>query len=202
VSRSAIVSKPEVADRTKEAFRRLVAPELPSLYALARRLVRDRAEDLVQESLLQAYRAFGSLREDAAAGRWLKTILMNAYRDQRRKQARSVDELPVEEVEDFSLYRTLVEVDPMPYSDTLHHDFLSAFGKEDVRDILLRLPEMYRVPLVLKYMDGFATKEIARMLGTPLGTILARLHRGRKAFEKEIWVYAEEMGLLAGRDVG
>jgi RNA polymerase sigma-70 factor, ECF subfamily len=188
--------------RTKEAFRRLVTPELPGLYALARRLVRDRAEDLVQDALLQAFRAFATLRDDEAAGRWMRTILVNVYRDGLRKQGRSVEEVPVEEVEEFSLYRTLVEVDPLPYSDTLHHDFLAAFDREDVRAVLLRLPEIYRAPLVLKYMDGFATKEIARLLDAPLGTILARLHRGRKAFEKELWAYSKETGLIAGRAVG
>jgi RNA polymerase sigma-70 factor (ECF subfamily) len=63
----------------------------------------------------------------------------------------------------------------------------------------MRLPVLYRAPLVLRYMDGFATKEIARMLDSPLGTILARLHRGRKRFEIEMWAYAEETGLLIGR---
>lgn len=194
------VSELVTGERTKDAFRRLVVPELPGLYSLARRLVRDGAEDLVQEALLQAYRAFGTLRDDAAAGPWLKTILVNVFRDDLRKRARSVEELPVEEIEGFSLYRTLIEVDPLPYSDTLHQDFLTAFGNEDVREVLLRLPEIYRAPLVLKYMDGFITKEIARMLDVPLGTVLARLHRGRKRFEREMWAYAEEARLLAGKD--
>jgi RNA polymerase sigma-70 factor (ECF subfamily) len=196
------MSEVEVHDRTKETFQRLAAAELPALYSLARRLVLDGAEDLVQEALIRAYRSFGSLREDDAAVGWLKRILVNVFRDELRKRARSVDELMVEDVEDFSLYRTLVEVDPLPYSDTLHLDFLRAFGKDDVREVLLRLPEIYRAPLVLRYMDGFATKEIARMLGVPLGTILARLHRGRKRFETEMWAYAEETGLLIGRAVG
>jgi RNA polymerase sigma-70 factor, ECF subfamily len=186
----------EVGERTRESFQRLVAAELPGLYSLARRLVRDGAEDLVQETLLRAYRSFGTLKEDPAVGRWLKRILVNAFRDQLRRQARSVEELPVEQVEDFSLYQTLGEQDPLPYSDTLHHDFLHAFAKEDVREVLLRLPELYRAPLVLRYMDGFATKEIARMLDAPLGTILARLHRGRARFERELWTYAQETGLL------
>jgi RNA polymerase sigma-70 factor, ECF subfamily len=185
-----------VQDRTKEAFQRLALGELPALYSLAHRLVRDGAEDLVQETLTRAYRSFGALKEDEAAARWLKSILVNVFRDQLRKRARSVGELTVEEVEDFSLYRTLVDVDPFPYSDTLHLDFLRAFGKDDVREVLMRLPEIYRAPLVLRYMDGFATKEIARMLETPLGTVLARLHRGRKRFETEMWAYAEETGLL------
>ena len=190
------MTKIGVQDRTKEAFQRLAVRELPALYSLARRLVRDDAEDLVQETLIRAYRSFGALKEDEAAARWLKSILVNVFRDELRKRARSVEELVVEEVDGFSLYRTLVEVDPFPYSDTLHLDFLRAFGKDDVREVLLRLPEIYRATLVLRYMDGFATKEIARMLETPLGTILARLHRGRKRFETEMWAYAEETGLL------
>jgi RNA polymerase sigma-70 factor (ECF subfamily) len=122
--------------------------------------------------------------------------MVNVFRDELRKRARSIEEVPVEEVEGFSLYRTLVEVDPLPYSDTLHVDFLQAFGVEDVRDVLLRLPEIYRAPLVLRYMDGFTTKEIASLLGLPLGTVLAQLHRGRKRFEAELWAYAEETDLL------
>jgi RNA polymerase sigma-70 factor, ECF subfamily len=186
----------EVQDRTRESFQRLASAELPALYWLARRLVRDGAEDLVQEALLRAYRSFGTLRQDAAAGPWLKSILVNVFRDQLRRQARAVEELPVEQVEDFSLYQTLVEQDPMPYSDTLHLDYLRSFGKEDVREVLLRVPELYRAPLVLRYMDGFATKEIARLLEVPLGTVLARLHRGRQRFERELWAYAQETGLL------
>jgi RNA polymerase sigma-70 factor (ECF subfamily) len=186
----------EVQDRTRESFQRLASAELPALYWLARRLVRDGAEDLVQEALLRAYRSYGTLRQDTAAGPWLKSILVNVFRDQLRRQARSPEELPVDQVEDFSLYQTLIEQDPLPSSDTLHHDYLRAFGKEDVREVLLRLPELYRAPLVLRYMDGFATKEIARLLDVPLGTVLARLHRGRKRFEQELWAYAQETGLL------
>lgn len=85
----------EVPSRTKESFQQLAVAQLPALYSRARTLVRDEAEDLVQETLLRAYRAYGSLADDAAGGRWLKTILVNVFRDQLRKQARSLDELPV-----------------------------------------------------------------------------------------------------------
>src|SRR5512132_1389125 len=134
----------EVQDRTKESFQQLASAELPALYWLARRLVRDGAEDLVQEALLRAYRSCGTLRQDKAAGPWLKTILVNVFRDQLRRQDRAVEELPVDQVEDFSLYQTLIEQDPLPYSDTLAHDYLQAFGNEDVREVLLCLPELYR----------------------------------------------------------
>jgi RNA polymerase sigma-70 factor (ECF subfamily) len=190
------MSEVTVRDRTKEAFQELVLAELPGLYSLARRLVRDGAEDLVQEALLQAFRAFGTLKEDGAAGRWLKTILVNVFRDQLRKRSRSVDERPVGDLSEFSLYRTLVDEDPFPYSDTLHADFLQVFDAEDLREVLIRLPDIYRIPLVLRYIDGFATKEIARLMDAPLGTTLARLHRGRRMFEREMWAYAHEAGLL------
>lgn len=195
------MSQTALAAGTKEAFQRLATAQLPSLYSLARRLVRDGAEDVVQETLIRAYRSFGALKDQEAAGTWFKSILVNVFRDGLRKQARSVEEVGVEDVEDFSLYRTLVEVDPFPYSDTLHLDFLRSFGREDVREVLMRLPGIYRAPLILRYMDGFSTKEIARLLGVPLGTVLARLHRGRKRFESELWRYAEETGLLLGRAV-
>ena len=184
-------------DRTKDAFRRLAIAQLPALYSLARRLVKEGAEDLVQETLLRAFRSFDSVKDEPAAGRWLKSILVNVFRDDLRKRSRSVEEIGVDDLDSFSLYRTVAEEDPFPYSDTLHHDFLTAFGLDDVRAVLMRLPEIYRAPLVLHYMEGWATKEIARMLDVPLGTVLARLHRARKRFEREMWDYARDAGLLA-----
>lgn len=184
------------ATASKGSFDAVAREQLPRLYSLARRLTDAGAEDLVQECLLRAYRSYATLAERDAGGAWLRAILLNAFRDRLRKEARSVTEVAVDDVDDFSLYRTLEEEDPFPYSDTLHVDFLHAFGREDVHAVLLRLPEIYRAPLVLRYMEGYATKEIARALDAPLGTILARLHRGRKLFERELWSYAEQTGLL------
>ena len=188
----------EAAER--EAFEVLAQQSLPRLYSLARRLGGEDAEDLVQECLLKAYRSFGSLQERVAGPKWLQSILVNTFRDRLRKAARTVQEVGVDDVDDFSLYRTIAEEDPLPYSDTLHLDFLQSFGREDVREVLLRLPTIYRAPLVLRYIDGYATKEIARMLELPIGTVLAQLHRGRKLFEREMWTYAEEAELLAGEE--
>lgn len=184
--------------RSRRAFQALARAELPRLLALGRRLsVSDAdAEDLVQEALLRGYRSYSGLDDDRAAGSWLRAILVNVHRDRMRRYARGFEELPVADPEEFSLYRTIADEDPFPYSDSLHLDFLHAFGKEDVRQVLLRLPEIYRVPLVLCHMAGYATKEIARQYRLPLGTVLARLHRGRKAFEREMWSYAEQHGLL------
>jgi RNA polymerase sigma-70 factor (ECF subfamily) len=179
-------------------FVELARQQMPRLYALARQLVDDEAEDLVQECLLKAYRSFLELRDTEAAPAWLTGILVNTARDRYRHRDRRVREAPLPDVEDFSLYRTIAAEDPFPYSDSLHLDFLHRFGPEDVWAVLRGMPELYRVPLVLVHMNDVATKQAARLLGIPLGTLLARLHRGRKLFEHDLWDYAMRHDLLRG----
>ena len=194
-----------LSDKSEElSFQEVAVEHLPGLYALARHLSDGDAdaEDLVQEGLLRAYRGFHSLDDPAAAGRWLRVILTNAWRDRLRRSRRSPREVALDDVDDFSLYDTLVEEDPFPYSDTLHLDFLGSFSQEDVHLVLRRLPELYRAPLVLRYIEEFATKDVACLLGVPLGTALARLHRGRKLFEKAMWDYAKESDVLAPETAG
>lgn len=183
---------PESSDR----FRDLAERELPRLYRLARRLVGEDAEDAVQDCLLKAYRAFSQLEHEAAASAWLTSILVNCCRDRGRARARAPKEVQLDGLDEFSLYRKIADEDPFPYSDSLHLDFLQQFGPDDVRAILDELPEHYRAPMLLVYVDGFQTKEVARMLNVPLGTVLAQLHRGRKLFERRLWEYAEEHDLL------
>ena len=180
----------------QESFRVLVREQLPRLYSLARRLVGDEAEDAVQDCLLKAYQRFHQLQAAAAAPAWMTSILVNCCRDRGRANARRPEEVEFDELERFSLYRKIAYEDPFPYSDSLHLDFLAEFGSDDVRAVLLHLPVLYRIPLVLVYMEGYLAKEVAGMLNAPLGTVLARLHRGRKLFERQLWDYAEENGLL------
>ena len=180
----------------RERFRVVAVEQLPRLYSIARRLVGNDAEDAVQESLLKAFQKFDQLENESAAPAWLVSILVNCCRDRGRARARQPMEVNIDDVEEFSLYRKIADDDPFPYSDSLHLDFLHQFGTEDVREVLAGLPDIYRIPLVLVHMDGFATKEVAKYLGLPLGTVLARLHRGRKLFERRMWDYAVENGLL------
>lgn len=181
---------------TKEEFRAIASAQLDRLYATARRLVGDDAEDAVQEALMKAYQNLDQLHDRDAAPAWLTKILVNCCRDRGRARSRQPVEVDLDEVEEFSLYRKVAYEDPFPYSDSLHLDFLQRFGKDDVTQILLQLPEIYRVPLVFVHMEGYSTKELAKMLDVPLGTVLARLHRGRKLFERTMWDYAETNGLL------
>lgn len=186
----------ETADRM--SLQTLAHAELPGLYALARQLTRRHAEDLVQETLLRACRSFSTLRDTQAGPKWLRVIMVNVWRDRLRHDDRQFDEVPVESIDDFSLYRTLVDEDPSPYSDTLHVDFLGAFSQKDVHEVLQRLPDHFRAALVLRYVEGFSTGEVADLLGLPAGTVYSHLYRGRKCFEQAMWKYAEQSGLLDG----
>lgn len=183
---------------TRRDFRELAKEQLPRLVSLARRLVGDEAEDAVQDCLLKAFQGYDQLHDAGAGPAWLTSILVNCCRDRGRAAARWPVEIDVERIEDFSLYRQIADEDPFPYSDSLHLDFLAEFGPEDVHAVLMRLPHLYRLPLVVVYMEGYLARELAEMLDVPLGTVLSRLHRGRHLFERQMWDYAQEAGLLRG----
>lgn len=185
----------EEADRS--GFTAVAREQLPWLYSLARRLVGDEAEDAVQECLLKAYRSFDTLRDHQAAPAWFRQILLNSVRDRYRRASGLPREEPVDPLPEYSLYRKIAEEDPWPYSDSVHLDFLHSFEEADVWRVLDRIDPRYRVPLVLVHMEGFSTKHVARMLGAPLGTVLSWLHRGRKLFERELWDYAAERGMVS-----
>lgn len=191
--------------QTRPGFGAAVRPHLGWLFSLARRLVGDEhvAEDIVQRCLLKGYRGYDGLEDSQALPAWLKTILVNCCRDHWRAEGRGPDEEPIEELDrlsGYSLYRTLAVEDPLPYSDSLHLDFLSTFTVEDVWAVLGRLRANYRVPLVLVHMEGYTTAEVADLLDAPQNTVLSWLHRGRKRFEHELWEYAREHELLRDRE--
>jgi RNA polymerase sigma-70 factor (ECF subfamily) len=192
---TAMVDAASQRERT-DRFRAAAAPLLPRLYGIARRLVGNEAEDAVQDCLLKAFRNFDTLSDPAAAAPWFTAIVVNCCRDRGRSAVRQPDHVELEEAERFSLFRRVADEDPFPYSDSLHLDFLHQFGPEDLHEVLRSLPDLYRVPLVLVHMEGFSAQEAADMLASPRGTVLARLHRGRKLLERRLWDYAERNGLL------
>jgi len=149
---------------------------------------------------VKAFRKFESRRDLDAAPAWFRTILVNSARDRLRRDTSGIDETPLDDVPEYSLYRMIAEEDPWPYSDTVHVDFLHSFTEEHVWDVLERLRPMYRVPLVLVHMEGIHVADVSKMLGAPHNTVLSWLHRGRKYFERELWEYAETKGLLRERE--
>ncbi len=174
---------------------------LDRLYGFCLRLAANPsdAEDLVQETLLRAMRAYPELRDPARAKSWLFAIATNLRRDQARARARQLTTVSLDggtNDDDFSLFQTLTLEDPFPYSDELHLDFLRLFRDDDVRAVFASINPAFRLPLILTAVHGFSCKEAAAVIGIPLGTLLSRLYRGRKQLERGLWEYAVANGLV------
>ena len=184
----------------RRGFEERALPHLRALYGLALRLTGDAsaAEDLVQETYLKGLQAFVTLRDPDRVRPWLFQILSRLVTDRHRASGREVPLETPEDLDRFSLYDRIADEDPLPYSDRLHEDFLAQFRDEDVRRALVRIPEAYRVPLVLVYVEGLSYRELADFLGCPIGTVMSRLHRGRKALERELWECALRRGFIKG----
>jgi len=189
---------PPIEPEALSRFEELTLPHLKSLYGLAVRLTGDgsAAEDLVQETYLKALQAFPTLRNPERSRSWLFQILSRLVVDKQRTGNREILTGDLTELDRFSLYHAIADEDPFPYSDHLHEGFLAHFQDEEVRRALLALPEEYRVPLVLVYAEGLSYRELATTLGCPLGTVMSRLHRGRKILERELWECAKRRGLV------
>jgi RNA polymerase sigma-70 factor (ECF subfamily) len=183
-------------------FEGLALPHLPALYRLAVRLT-DRpqdAEDLVQDTYIRALRAFPSLRDPTRIRPWLTQILTRLVIDRQRTPDRELAVGNLAELDRFSLYDLVWDEDPLPYSDHLHRDFLAQFPDDDVRQALLALPEVYRVPLVLLHVEDLSYRELAGILGCPVGTVMSRLHRARKILERDLWECAKRRGFVKGEE--
>jgi RNA polymerase sigma-70 factor, ECF subfamily len=187
------------ASPSAASFAALVEPHLDYLYAFALKLSGDHAsaEDLVQDALLRAFRAHASVRNRERPRFWLTKVLLSANADRFRRDASHDQDVRLDE-ERFSLFDTLVEEDPFPYSDRLHLDFLDLFDDDNLTAALQHIHAAHRTALVLAYIYGYKAREIAELTGTTTGTVLARLHRGRKQLERALWEYAKHRGLLKG----
>ena len=173
---------------------------MPSLYAAALRMTRNPAdaEDLVQETYLRAYRGFGGFEQGTNLKAWLFRILTNTYINRYRQQKRRPDETDLDDVEDFYLYRRLGGVDQARIAKSAEDTLLELFTDDEVKDALESLPETFRMAVLLADVEGFAYKEIAEILDIPIGTVMSRLHRGRKALQKALYDFAVDRGLVDG----
>ena len=186
---------PLMADRgefTQEAMQ-----YAPQLYSAALRMTRSRtdAEDLVQETYLRAYRGYNSFTEGTNLRAWLFRILTNTFINMYRAKQRRVQESDLGDIEDLYLYKRISGIDVAARSaeDTL----FDLFTDDEVKAALEALPESFRLPVLLADVEEFSYKEIAEMLDIPIGTVMSRLHRGRKAMQKALVVFATERGMLA-----
>lgn len=179
-------------------FERDVLPLLPSLYGAALRMTRNPAdaEDLVQDTYLRAYRGFGGFEEGTNLKAWLYRILTNSYINTYRKKQREpqIVEAP-DDADDWFLFDRL---GGRNVEGSAEEEVLDKIPDADVKAALESLPENFRMPVLLADVEGFSYKEIAEIMDTPIGTVMSRLHRGRKSLEKALWQTAKERGLVDG----
>ena len=169
----------------------------PQLYSAALRMTRNPAdaEDILQETFLKAYRAYHTFKAGTNLKAWLYRILTNTYINKYRKAQRRPSEVELGELEDFYLFKRMGEPGGGGASESAEDEVMESIVDADVKAALEALPENFRLPVLLADVEGFAYKEIAAMLDIPIGTVMSRLHRGRKALQKRLWEFATERGL-------
>ncbi|MFN8048601.1 MAG: sigma-70 family RNA polymerase sigma factor [Ancrocorticia sp.] len=184
----------EDAAQRAERFQREALPFLDQLYGAAMRLTRNPqdAEDLVQETYAKAFAAFHQYQPGTNLKAWLYRILNNTFISNYRKAQRQPKQTDAAEVEDWQEYEA-----------ASHHStgMLSAEAEaienlpdSEIREALAKLPEDRRMAVYLADVEGFSYQEIAEIMDTPIGTVMSRLHRGRRQLRELLADYARELG--------
>ena len=186
----------------RRQFTEQAMEHMPSLYTAALRMTRSPsdAEDLVQETYLKAYRAWNSFQQGTNLKAWLYRILTNTFINTYRAKKRRPDESELDEIEDLYLYRRLGGLEAAQSGRSAEDEVMDLFTEGDVKAALESLPESFRMAVLLADVEGFSYKEIAEILDIPIGTVMSRLHRGRKALEKALVTFGTERGLVGNRD--
>lgn len=189
------MSDPATRPDLDERFEREVLPLMRDMYAAALRLTRNPAdaEDLLQETFLRAYRGFAGFREGTNLKAWLYRILTNAFINVYRKRQREPQVVPEDQVEEWYLYDRMAREGAGASAEA---EVLDALPDEDVQRALESLPEQFRLAVLLADVEGFSYREIAEILEVPIGTVMSRLHRGRRALERRLWDVVRERGLV------
>jgi RNA polymerase sigma-70 factor (ECF subfamily) len=184
-------------------FAEQAMPLMDGLYSAALRMTRNPsdAEDLVQETYLKAYRAFHTFQEGTNLKAWLYRILTNTYINTYRAKKRRPDETDLDEVEDLYLYRRLGGLAGATAGRSAEEELLDQLTDSEVKDALESLPEQFRMAVLLADVEGFAYKEIAEILDIPIGTVMSRLHRGRKAMQKQLYEFGRARNLVPDPDL-
>ena len=176
---------------------------MPGLYSAALRMTRNPsdAEDLVQETYLKAYRSYASFQEGTNLRAWLYRILTNTFINSYRAKRRRPEESELDEVEDLYLYRRLAQSEAADAGYSAEDRALERITDTEVKEAIEALPEAFRIPVILADVEGFSYKEIAEITDVPIGTVMSRLHRGRKGLQKALAEYGLQRGLVVAEPV-
>jgi RNA polymerase sigma-70 factor (ECF subfamily) len=185
----------------QSTFTEQAMPFMSSLYSAALRMTRNPtdAEDLVQEAYLRAYRGFGGFTEGTNLKAWLYRILTNTYINIYRAKQRRPIETDLDDVEDLYLYHRVHDAAASGLGSSAEDDLMERITDAEVIEALDSLPENFRIPVLLADVEGFSYKEIAEIVDVPIGNVLSRLHRGRKALQKALYDFAVDRGLTGDR---
>ena len=178
-------------ERKKKEFEEVALQYMDSLYNAAMRMTRDGndAQDLVQDAYLRAYRFFDKFQKGTNFKAWLFRILKNVYINKYRKEIKQPQMLEVSDVEASGNLAAKKTPEDEIFNNLLDDDITSAIDE---------LPEEFRLAIVLSDLEGFSYKEIAEILDCPIGTVMSRLHRGRRLLKDSLYEYARKRGYVKG----
>jgi RNA polymerase sigma-70 factor (ECF subfamily) len=181
--------------KKKRQFEKEAMVHVDSLHRTALRMTRNEndADDLVQETLMKAYRFWDKFEQGSNCRAWLFKIMTNIFINSYRAKSRAPQVVELQDVDDDFLFGQLSALGP---ADDPEKRFFAKVFDDDVKKAIESLPDDFRLVVVLSFLEGFSYQEIADIADLQIGTVKSRLHRGRKLLQKALWDYAVKNGFI------